>query len=197
MITHFTLSSGCFWSSIISSACILELLTLSAICKRSRETLEGEGMPVMVRVYLHTIRMTRPLHDRLRWLCVRFPSVHKQNLSTLTDIVNKIIQTPTVMKVELDLHSIEINALPVFQSVMFRLCEVLKYKSLLLRCRFGCYHQGSLEFSRYHYELNESGLLDLLQKCRHLCNISMLLRYRNESLYPNDVLSHLVLEDMD
>ena len=197
MITHFTLSSGCFWSSIIPNAFICELMILSAICKDSREALEREGMPVMVRVYLHTIRMTRPLHDRLRWLCVRFPSVHKQNLSTLTDIVNKIIQIPTVVKVELDLHSIEISALPVFRSVMFRLCKVLEYKSLLLRCRFGCYHQGSLEFSRYHFELNESGLLDLLQKCRYLCSIDILLRYRNESLYPNDVLSHLVLEDMD
>ena len=190
---NFTLSSSCFWSSIIPSASIRELLILSAICTNTRETLEREGMPVMVRVYLHTIGMTRPLHDKLRWLCVRFPSVHKTNISTLTDIANKIIQIPTVVKVELDLHSIEVNALPKFQPVLFRLCKALEHKSLLLRCRYGCYHQGSLEFSYSHYGLNESGLLDLLRKCMCCCSIDIVLQYQNQNLYPIDVFPHQVL----
>ena len=165
MTIHYTLSTCCFWSAIMSNALISELMMLSAICRDTRKALEREGMPVVVRVYLNTIRMTRPLYDKLRWVCIIFlPSVHKQNVSTLTDVVKEIMQSPTVVKVELDLHSIELGVLRVFRSAMFRLCKALEYKSLLLRCRFGCYHSG-LGFSRWWYEIDESGLLDLLQEC--------------------------------
>ena len=91
-------------------------------------------MPVMVRVLLNVTRMTDTLHDKLRLVCIQFPSLHRQSMSILTDILNDITQIPTVVKVELDLHSIEVGVLQVFRPTMLRLCNPLEHKNLLLRC---------------------------------------------------------------
>ena len=88
----------------------------------------------MVRVFLNVIRMTDTLHDKLRLVCIQFPSLHRQSMSILTDILNDITQIPTVVKVELDLHSIEVGVLQVFRPTMLRLCNPLEHKNLLLRC---------------------------------------------------------------
>ena len=196
MTIHYTLSTCCFWSAIMSNALISELMMLSAICRDTRKALEREGMPVMVRRYLHTTRMTRPLHGKLRWVCIRFPSLRKQNVFKLRKVVKKIIRIPTVVKVELDLDSIELGVFRVFRLTMLRLCKALEYKSLSLRCRIGCYHYG-LGFSRWWYGIDESGLLDLLQECMCFYSISILLRYKHLSLNPDDVLAHLGLKNID
>ena len=193
MTVHFIISSNCFWSYIIPDAFICELMILAATCRDTRKALEREGMPVMVRVYLRTIRKTRKLHDKLRWVCIRFPSVHKQNVSRLAKVVERITHIQTVVRVELDLHSIELGAFRVFETIMLQLCEALEYKSLILRCRLGCYHCG-LGFARCWYDIDESGLLNLLQQCMCLHSIDILLRYKNQSLYPEDVLSCLGLK---
>ena len=162
MTIRYTLSSDCFWSLIILNASICELMVLSAICRDTREALERGGMPVMVRVLLNVTRMTDTLHDKLRLVCIQFPSLHRQSMSILTDILNDITQIPTVVKVELDLHSIEVGVLQVFRPTMLRLCDALEYKNLLLRCRFGCYRH-CLGLSRCWSDIDKPGLLSLLQ----------------------------------
>ena len=105
MTIRYTLSSDCFWYLLILNASICELMVLSATCRDTREALERGGMPVMVRVLLNVTRMTDTLHDKLRQVCIKFPSLHRQSVSILTDILNEITQIPTVVKVELDLHA--------------------------------------------------------------------------------------------
>ena len=195
MTVHFIISSNCFGSYIIPDAFICELMILAATCRDTREALEREGMPIMVRVYLRAIRKTRKLHDKLRWVCIRFPSVHRQNVTRLAKIVERVTRIQTLMRLELDLQSIESEAFQAFETIMSNLCEALEYKSLVLRCRLGCYHCG-LGFTRCWYNIDESGLLNLLQQCMCLNSIDILLRYKNQSLYPGDVLSYLGLRNL-
>ena len=196
MTIHYTLSTCGLWSAIMSNALISELMMLSTICRDTRKALEREGMPVMVRRYLHTTRVTRPSHGRLRWVYIRFPSLTKQNVLKLKKVVRKIIRIPTVVKVELDLASIELGAFRVLRVIMLRLCKALEYKSLSLRCRIGCYDYG-LGSSRKWDGIDKSGLLDLLQECMCLYSISILLRYKHQSFNPDDVLVHLGLKNID
>ena len=195
MTVHFIISSNCFGSYIIPDAFICELMILAAACRDTREALEREGMPIMVRVYLRAIHKTRELHDKLRWACIRFPSVHRQNVTRLAKIVERVTRIQTLMRLELDLQSIESEAFQAFETIMSNLCEALEHKSLVLRCRLGCYHCG-VGFTRRWYNLDESGLLNLLQQCMCLNSIDILLRYKNQSLYPGDVLSYLGLRNL-
>ena len=126
----------------------------------------------------------------------QFPSLHRQSVLILTNIVNEITQIPTVVKVELDLHSIEVGVLRVFRLTMLRLCDALEYKNLLLRCRFGCYRY-CLGLSRFWYDIDKPGLLRLLQECMSWYNIDILLRYQDQSLNPDDVFSRLGRRKID
>ena len=195
MTIHVILTPCCLCSSFIPNAFICELMILSAACKDIREALERQGKPVMVRIILHTWRMTSPLHDKLRLICIRYRSVHKRNVNILSKVVGTITQIPTVVRVELDLHSIELGVFEVFRSTMLRLSKALEYKSLLLRCRLGCCRAGP-GGSRRWYNIDKSGLLGLLQECMYHYNIDILLRYKDLTLNPHDVLSHLGLENI-
>ena len=195
MKIHFIISSNCYLSYIIPDAFICEMMILAATCKDTREALEREGMPIMVRVSLRRTCFTRDLYDELRWACIRFPSVHKQNVSRLALNVEKFTRIQTLVRLELDLQSIELEAFSAFETLMLKMCKALEHKSLVLRCRVGCYHceQG---FTRCWYDIDESGLLDLLQRCMCEHSIDILLRYENQSLYPADVLKVLGLQNL-
>ena len=195
MTIHFIISSNCYLSYIIPDALICEMMMLAATCRETFEAFEREGMPIIVRVCLRRTCITRELRNELRWAYIRFPSVHKQNVPRLEKIVEIITRRQTLVRLELDLQSIELVAFRAFETFMLRLCEVLEHKSLVLRCRLGCYHCG-LGFTRCWYDIDESGLLNLLQQCMCLNSIDILLRYKNQSLYPGDVLSYLGLRNL-
>ena len=195
MTIHFIISSNCYLSYIIPDAFICEMMILAATCRDTREALEREGMPIMVRISLRRTCITRALHNKLRWACIRFPSVHKQNASRLVENVETITRIQTLVRLELDLQSIELEAFRAFETLMLKMCKELEYKSLVIRCRRGCYH-CERGFTCCWYDIDESGLLDLLQKCMCSHSIDILLQYKNQSLYPGDVLKYLGLQNL-
>ena len=168
------------------------MMVLAATCRDTHEAFEREGMPIIVRVCLRRTCITRKLHNELRWACIRFPSVHIQNVSRLAKMVEIITRRQTLVRLELDLQSIELAAFRAFEAFMLRLCEKLEHKSLVLRCRRGCY-RCKRGFTCCWYDIYQSGLLDLLQRCMCSYSIDIFLQYKNQNLYPGDVLKYLGL----
>ena len=195
MTIHFIISSNCYLSYIIPDALICEMMMLAATCKETFEAFKREGMPIIVRVCLRRTYITRELRNELRWAYIRFPSVHKQNVPRLEKIVEIITRRQTLVRLELDLQSIELEAFRAFETFMLSWCEELEHKSLVLRCRRGCY-RCKRGFTCCWYAIDQSGLLDLLQRCMCSYSIDILLQYKNQNLYPGDVLKYLGLQNL-